>query len=550
MKHIIFVAAFFAFLPAIASAATLTLGGPAQVTVGETFSIPVILSTEDGESANAVSATINYPSQLLTLVSISKAASIITLWPQDPSISDASGQFEGVILNPGWSGTNGVVATLTFRAKVGGNASLAFADASVLANDGKGTPILSGTTPRSITVSAQASVPVSALPTLHIISSTDPDQTKWYNKSTVSLDWTPDSGATSVRIGYDKDLYGTPSAVYTADTTHKDLVLKDGIWYFHVQELVGGQWSNTSTFKIQIDTTPPNAVNIRFPHGSTTNDPRPVALFNTTDNLSGISGYTVTVNGNGIVRLSSSDVTSNPYAVPVQGPGTSTLTVVAYDNAGNSTTATSDFTVTGLQAPMLDPISNISSADILQISGLTYPNARVDIFLKDSNGDVTTQWTRTSPNGSFRIIWEKQLDPDDYTVTAQTTDNTNAKSFLSPEVHLHVNELLNLTLKRYLFNYFPFVVSIAAIVVGLLYLYRPGRIPFWRRTHELRRRLTHAQLHEQFDTLKSAVTEEMLALQHAKTKRQLTFEEEHFLSRFNKLLDKTERTVEKEIGKM
>lgn len=547
---------FFLVLPVAAHAATLTFGGPSGAAVGGTFNVPVLLTTAAGESANAISGTVTYSTKELTLVAVSKNTSIITLWPTDPTQSAGSAHFEGVILNPGYSGSGGTVITLTFQAKAAGAAAVALSDASVLANDGNATPILSGTSPASIAITdtaqqapaatSQSSAPQTTVPkgVAQITSSSHPDQTKWYNKNTALLDWTVDANATGMRIGYDKASGGLPTVKYDASLRHKELTLKDGVWYFHVQEQINGSWSSVSTYKLQIDTTPPASMHIRFPHGSVTNDPRPVALFNTIDALSGIAYYNVRVNGNGIVRLESIDVNSNPYAVPVQGPGTSTLTVAAYDNAGNSTIASSEFTVNGLDAPTLDPIKNISEGDILQVSGLTYPNARIDVYLKDSGGNVTSQWARTTSNGAFRLIWTTHLDRGDYTVTAQTTDDTGAISFISAPQTLKIQLQPYALLKDILFNYLPFTfMMIALLLTGGYFM----GFPLIRRFIKPMSIPAHAQLHEQFSELRDALTQEMFAMRHAKTKRQLSDEEEHFLEHFEKLLNKAEKNIEKDI---
>src|SRR5437764_9558563 len=97
-------------LPAMAQAATLSLGGPASASVGSEFNVPIFLSSDT--SANAVSGTVTYPTDLLTLQSVSKGGSIINLWPTDPVPGNGTVEFGGVILNPGWSGTRGTVLVL------------------------------------------------------------------------------------------------------------------------------------------------------------------------------------------------------------------------------------------------------------------------------------------------------------------------------------------------------------------------------------------------------------------------------------------------------
>ena len=146
MKKLLLVLSFvFLFASAqFAFAATLSLSPPSgSYSVGDTINVRVVLSSS-GQSANAVSGTIDFPRALLTLNSISKANSIVSLWAQEPSYSNTNGtaSMEGVILN-GYTGQNGTIVTLSFKAKAVGNANIKFTSSSVLANDGQGTNILS-----------------------------------------------------------------------------------------------------------------------------------------------------------------------------------------------------------------------------------------------------------------------------------------------------------------------------------------------------------------------------------------------------------------------
>lgn len=116
-----------------------------SVNVGDNVKVRIILSSTD-QSANAVSSTVSFSNDLLTLNSISKSDSIISLWPVEPSYSNAKGtvNIEGVVLN-GYKGSNGIILTLFFKAKASGVATIKLSNASVLANDGQGTQILSST---------------------------------------------------------------------------------------------------------------------------------------------------------------------------------------------------------------------------------------------------------------------------------------------------------------------------------------------------------------------------------------------------------------------
>lgn len=131
---------------AAAHAFAATLGfSPAGGThaAGSTFTVNTVVSTQ-GDAINAISGVVHYPTDLLQVVGISKASSVLTLWVQDPSFSNADGtvSFEGVVPNPGFTGNGGTVAAITFKVLKEGAATVKYDAGSVLANDGNGTNVL------------------------------------------------------------------------------------------------------------------------------------------------------------------------------------------------------------------------------------------------------------------------------------------------------------------------------------------------------------------------------------------------------------------------
>jgi hypothetical protein len=153
------IAAFFIAMMCFGSmkaeAATLFISSSnAGTSVGKTIVVRVVVNSS-GQSINAISGGVTFSNDLLTLTNVSKSASIVTLWAQEPSFSNASGtiSFQGVILN-GYTGGYGTVLTLTFRAKAQGTATidLASGSSSVLLNDGQGTNVLAGTSGATIAI--------------------------------------------------------------------------------------------------------------------------------------------------------------------------------------------------------------------------------------------------------------------------------------------------------------------------------------------------------------------------------------------------------------
>ncbi len=537
-----------------AYAAPLALPQQGSYAVGETFVVPVHVSTEAGESINAVQGTLTYPTDKLQVLSLDKEG-IIDFWIADPVFSNTNGtvSFEGIAHNPGFTGQNGRTLSIRFKVLTAGTASLAFESAAVFANDGKATNVLTDATgvsmtliglasaaPAPVTSAAPSETPKNGPVAGEISSPTHPDPTQWYASKDVRLAWTNPRGATAVRVTADRLPSSVPTSLYEPPISSKNLSLDDGVWYFHVQARGAKGWGPVSHFKIQIDTTPPDPMNILFPHGSTTADPRPVALFNTTDDLSGIDFYTVTVNGGSTFRLNTTEVKSNPYALPAQDPGDGKMLVVAHDKAGNTTSSQADFTITGLDAPALDMVGDLTAGDILEISGTTYPNARIDVFLKDKDGDVVSQWTRTTSSGDFRIIWTKRLDAGVYSITAQATTDTGAKTAISPRIDFQIKESAIFKMSWLVINYVSlgllFVALVTSFALGGWYLYE--RIRVFKHLSSWFGHVQH--MCKQCSVMRQTAGEEILSLESIRAQRILTPEEEKLMGHLQRIIEKTD----------
>ncbi|KKT91135.1 MAG: hypothetical protein UW93_C0012G0001, partial [Parcubacteria group bacterium GW2011_GWC1_45_13] len=99
-----------------------------------------------GEPVNAVRGVLTFPRDRLEIIGISKIGSILNLWVEEPRFSNVDGtlKFQGGVPNPGFMGSGGTVLHVIFRAKSAGATSLIWKEGEVLANDGKGTNILTG----------------------------------------------------------------------------------------------------------------------------------------------------------------------------------------------------------------------------------------------------------------------------------------------------------------------------------------------------------------------------------------------------------------------
>lgn len=135
---------FFFFGINIVSAATLNFSpSSGNFTVGNIFTVNILVNTQ-GAPVNNAEVVVNFPKDLLEVVSTSKSGSIFSLWVEEPTFSNNSGtlSFNGGVPTPGYNGSSGKAISVVFRVKKIGSASVVFSSASVRANDGLGTDVL------------------------------------------------------------------------------------------------------------------------------------------------------------------------------------------------------------------------------------------------------------------------------------------------------------------------------------------------------------------------------------------------------------------------
>lgn len=135
------------------AAEIFTTPSKSSVSVGETFRVRVGSDTL-GKNINNAEATVTFPTDLVEVLSIDSSSSIFNLWVNNPSFSNVTGQikFNGGVSNPGFTGSSGTIFWVTAKAKKTGSAVFRVQDASVRANDGLGTNVISGVKNSTISI--------------------------------------------------------------------------------------------------------------------------------------------------------------------------------------------------------------------------------------------------------------------------------------------------------------------------------------------------------------------------------------------------------------
>ncbi len=351
-----FIFLFLGSLPALTNAASLYFSPPVAIsTVGETVTVNVYVSST-ASPANAVTGVISFPTDKLEVVSISKVGSILFLWVVEPSFSNNHGtvSFEGIALNPGYTGTSGKIISITFKAKMVGTIPLLFTSSSVLANDGSGTNILTSISPASVQIGSAKPVTTKEIITTPlapvITSSTHTDQNKWYAVKDAKFAWSLPNGITGVRLLVGNDPQAIPTVTYTTPISLKEIPnLSEGIGYFSARLRNTAGWGGTSNFKFQIDIEAPTIFEITEVQQSDTTLSKVKFAFKAEDKTSGIAYYEVQID-NRDKETWKGDGTY-VYETPEMQPGDHILTAKAIDQAGNYLESFVEFKVEAIIAP-------------------------------------------------------------------------------------------------------------------------------------------------------------------------------------------------------
>lgn len=567
MKKLLLLALFLVFAPLSADAASLYVSPATQtLSVGQTGTFTVYVESSS-QAMNAVSGVILADTTGLTLSGASKTGSIISFWAAEPTANAGNGQlsFEGVVLTPGYTGPAGKVLSFTVRAKTAGTYSASFISGSVLANDGSGTDITSSTRGATIQVTASAPVPpttptvtpTAPTPTatrsgsaFPITSSTHPDQEKWYQTTTGTFTWDVPQGASATRLLFGRDEGATPTIVYDTPLGSKTISdMPDGVSYLLVQHKVNGSWAGVGSYRVQIDTTPPFAFRVEFPHGEKGINPQPIVLFNTTDNDSGISYYEVQVGSEGPLRAAA-DADSNPYTLPLQEPGSHVVVVTAHDEAGNTTTGSASFYVEGIEAPEITYFEDtVAFGDLVKVRGTTYQNSTVEIYVRKDGEMLFTEPTKSNSLGDFATILTKRLEPGLYHMTARAIDARGARSAESEPASFTVHGGFITDIGFFIRDHAAISAIVILIIIGTILIHFHG----WRQLMRILNRM-HAErfesmdtVHRAFELLRNDITSHARKIRSASIKRALTQEELSFLEQFEEELEEAEEVVQKEV---
>jgi len=548
---------FFVFFAGSVNAATFYFSpSNGNFTVGDILTANVLINTE-GVPINNADAVINFPTGLLDVVSVNRSQSIFSLWVEEPSFSNSAGtiSFNGGLPTPGYTGATGKVITIVFRVRNSGVASLEFSSGAVRANDGYGTDILQTKSQAQynlITEDKPVQEPppsVLGVPQAPLVTSlTHPDSDGWYPRNTATFNWPLNDGITSARLLVGKLRVAQPSVVYSPPINTKTIEdFADGVWYFHAQLRNDSGWGGITHFKFQVDTKGPERFDIRLEDRDDPADPKVRMTFDAHDETSGIDHYEIKVGGIDTVWT---DDGSSVFETPPLEPGTYTLVAKAIDRAGNFLTDSVEFTISPLPTPTITSYpKELPSGEPLIVQGVTVPDSEVTIWLQKDNETPTKHIVRSDATNNFVFITEEGLRTGTYQLWLKVTDDRGANSNPTEKVSIIVTKTAFLEIGRFAIGVLSVFIPLLALLLLLIFMIWY----FWYKTRQvkkkIRKEINEAQryLHKAFDLLREDMRDQIKLLERAKSRRQLTEEEEKIVRRLRKDLDDAERFIRKEI---
>lgn len=478
----LFVFLIAGILPAAAEAATLKLTPATGVySAGSNFTVSVMVDS-DGKSINAAEGTISFNPKEVSVVSASRASSIFNLWVTEPSFSNSAGTISFSGGSPaGYTGKGGTVMTVTLRAVSAGTPKLNFSSGAVLANDGKGTNVLSGMSGATFTIGAVTSTPepevieyvapanTPAAP--RIVSKTHPDQQSWYQTNTAELSWEVPGGVTAVRTLLDRSSGGVPTKVYENPLSNITLNdLPQGVSYFHLQFKNEDGWGKVTHYRLAVDSEPPSNLNISLDTGTDLGNPAQVLFVTASDTTSKVVRYQVKIDNADAFEILDPEVTGK-LQLPSLSPGYHAVIVEAYDEAGNGTVGSFSFTIESFEPPKFTEYpSELGVGIIPVIKGQTRSEASVEIVLTKVGTEPRTYTVTSNAAGEFVFIPEAAFDTGVYELKARATDMHGAQSDESTTIKIAVQQPGLLRIGSLLVS----VVSVIVSLLGLMLLVVAG----------------------------------------------------------------------------
>ncbi|QQR65257.1 hypothetical protein IPH92_01600 [Candidatus Kaiserbacteria bacterium] len=463
-------------------------------TAGTIFTVSVVLNTE-GKSVNAADGQLSFNPRELTVTNVTRGGSIFNLWTEEPTFSNTAGTISFGGGSPtGYKGAAGTIISITFKPLAAGTPKVTFKSGSVLAADGMGTNVLTSMNGGTFTIAAKGEspapeyIPPANTPSApKIVSSTHPDSSVWYKEKNAALSWTLPAGVTAVRMLLDNTSGTIPTKVYDEPLTSKKLEdLPEGVSYFHLQFKNADGWGRIAEYILRVDTETPKNFTISEETPRADN-PNKTLLFAFED-VSPLREYKIQIDGKEPIIFKDAEGLKK-YTLESLMPGYHTISVEAFDSAGNTAIASHSFTIDAFEKPtFVEFPSRINTEVIPVIKGKTRPNATVAIevirtsdntivSVAEGDSDKNPYVIQSNADGEFSFIPDNKFETGVYSITAVARDAFGSVSEKSDAIKIIVEIPGYVAAGTIVINILSVLVPIVALLIVLIF----GSWYLWHR---------------------------------------------------------------------
>jgi hypothetical protein len=520
-----------------------------------------VLVNTNGQPINAADGVISFNPRELSVVSVTRGSSIFNLWVAEPTFSNSAGtiNFSGG-LPSGYTGTRGNIMNITFRAVGSGNARVNFTSGSVLANDGRGTNVLTSMNGGSFTIQSAVAAPEPEVieyiapantPSAPAINSTThPDRDGWSQNTEALLTWTLPAGITGVRTLLNDNPTSVPTRVY--EDPIREITLSDldeGVSYFHLQFRNSEGWGRVAHYRLGVDSQAPTKINISLLNESDLSNPNQTLKVLTEDESSAVTKYRVKLNNEEPFDYVD-ETGSSTVVLPNLNPGYHSVVVEAFDEAGNSIVGTFAFTIESFTKPVFTDVpSEINEEVIPVIKGNTRPNSVIEISLNKLGAEPKLYQVNSDGAGNFVFIPEGTFSLGVYEISAIATDENGARSESSDKIRIAVQQPGYLQVGSFIISVLsviiPLLVLLFMLVFGIWYLIIYSRK--FRKSVRVESREALEILNREFSVLQAELRQQESLMQASRKTKKLTIAEAAMIESLDKALQNSQKKVEKEI---
>jgi len=529
--------------------------------VGDPVTVAVRVDT-GGESVGTADVSLAYDTSNLSFVSVSDEGSVFDTVVVDSTRTPGRVDISGVMTRgrDGYEGGAGLVAHVTFlpvrssaatqlRVASGSARSTYSLAASVVESAGIVASLRNATytlVPKDVVPSALAAVSYLRGQEFGITASASSSD-GWYATSTLKLSWPLPEGVTGMRADVRGSEADTPATVYPIPLSSVPLTLTEGTHYFLLQFKRGDEWSEVVRHPLKVDLTPPTLTVVEAPRDDKSSG-QAVFTLEAKDALSGMaSRYERAVDAESFEDWNPDD--DGSYRVRAEA-GEHTLTVYAYDTAGNRATTSVPFTVRALMAPTITEISDrVLTGGTITVRGTSYPDATVTVYVSYEGGEAHPITVETDAEGTFVATVTDGAREGMYTVWLSVADKTGAVSPPSIKRSVTVSEPYIMLFGRTAVTYLSVIVPLLALVLLLALILWLAFV--WARGYRARvRRETNEAFtvaHKEFEALRKDLVGQLGALEKANQMRSLTKEEMRIFNDLSRRLAHMEAHIADEI---